>query len=58
MKVKAYWKSKNPFLPRWEDLAYSKTVDVPDDTDMDELEQHAKDDSKDGYVFDKLEKIE
>lgn len=57
MKVKAIWKSKNPFNPDINQLRYSKTVNVPDDTDMEELEKHAKNDSQEGYVFDKFEPI-
>lgn len=51
MKVKAIWRSKNPFHPDIDRLSYSKTVEVPDDTDMDELKKFAIEDSKDGYVF-------
>ncbi len=58
MKVKAYWKSKNPFLPDVEDLSYSKTVEVPDNTSLEDLKKFAIKDSREGYSFDKLEKLE
>lgn len=55
MKVKAIWRSKNPFHPDIDRLSYSKTVEVPDDTDMDELKKFAIEDSLDGYFFSKFE---
>lgn len=55
MKVKAYWKSINPFHPDPNQLGYTKTVDVPDDTILDELKDFAEADSRSGYVFDKFE---
>jgi hypothetical protein len=55
MKVRAYWKSINPFHPDIDQLSYSKTVDVPDDTDLKVLEDFAKEDSRNGYRFDRLE---
>ncbi len=58
MKVKAYWKSTNPFIPNVDLLGYSKTVDVPDNTDMGQLKEFAISDSRDGYVFEKFEIIE
>ena len=58
MKVKAYWKSKNPFIPDVEKLGYSKTVEVPDDTDLEQLKEFAIQDSMEGYFFDRLEIIE
>ena len=54
MKVKAIWRSINPFLINVDQLSYSKTVDVPDDTDMDELKQFAIEDSLPGYAFYKI----
>ncbi|MAX23413.1 MAG: hypothetical protein CMJ19_02820 [Phycisphaeraceae bacterium] len=57
MKVKATWKSKNPFHPDISQLGYTKTVDVPDDTDLEELKQYAISDTRNGYLFDKLEVI-
>ena len=56
-KVKAYWKSKNPFIPNVNLLTYSKTVEVPDDTDMEELKEFAIADSRESYTFDRLEEI-
>lgn len=58
MKVKAYWKSINPFRINIDELGYTKTVEVPNDTDLKVLEDFAKEDSKNGYRFDKLEVIE
>ena len=58
MKIKAIWKSKNPFHPDVTQLSYTKIVEVPDDTDMEELKQFAIKDSRPGYTFDKLEKIQ
>lgn len=58
MKIKAYWKSLNPFNPDIDKLGYAKTIYVPDDTDLKEIEQFAKDDSKNGYRFDKIEVLE
>lgn len=58
MKIKAHWKSKNPFNPDIDRLAYTKTVEVPDDTDMDVLKQFAVEDTKPGYKFVMLEKID
>jgi len=58
MKVKAYWKSKNPFHPDINQLGYTKTVEVPDNTDLKDMEQFAKDDSRNGYRFDKIEVVE
>ena len=57
MKVRAHWKSINPFIPDIDQLGYTKTVDVPDDTDMKFLEEAAKQDSRNGYRFDKIEII-
>lgn len=51
MKVKAIWRSKNPFHTDIDRLSYSNTVEVPDDTDMEELKKFAIEDSMDGYVF-------
>lgn len=54
MKVKAFWICKNPF----EDIdrmSYTKTVEVPDDTDMEVLKRFAEEDSKQGYRFEKFE---
>lgn len=58
MKVKATWRNKNPFEPNIDRLSYTKTVEVPDDTDMDVLKEFAITDSKQGYVFIKFEKID
>ena len=58
MKVKAYWKNKNPFHPDISQFGYTKTVDVPDDTDLADIEKFAKDDCRNGYRFDKIEVIE
>ncbi len=55
MKVKAIWRSKNPFRPDIDSLSYSKTVEVPDDTDMEELKKFAIEDSLEGYFFTKFE---
>lgn len=55
MKVRASWKSINPFRPNVDELGYTKTVEIPDGTDLKEIEQLAKDDSKNGYRFDKIE---
>lgn len=55
MKVKATWKSINPCNPDINQLGYAKTVIVPDDTDLKELEKFAKEDSRNGYRFNKLE---
>jgi len=57
MKVKAYWVSINPFRPNVNDLAYTKIVEVPDDTDMEDLKKFAEKDSKEGYRFDKFKKL-
>lgn len=57
MKVKAYWKNKNPFADI-ERLAYSKTVEVPDGTDLEIIKQFAIEDTKDGFFFDRLEVID
>ncbi|NQU54088.1 MAG: hypothetical protein HQ522_16285 [Bacteroidetes bacterium] len=57
MKVRAYYKSINPFRPNIEDLRYSKTVDVPEGTDMEVLEKFAIEDTRSGYVFDKIEEV-
>jgi hypothetical protein len=54
MKIKAYWKNKNPFA-EIDRLAYSKTVELPDGTDLENIRQFAIEDTKDGFVFDKLE---
>ena len=57
MKVKAYWKSKNPFIPDPTKLEYSKTIKVQNDMDLKELEDFAKEDSMEGYSFDRLEVV-
>lgn len=57
MEIKATWKSKNPFIPDVTELGYTKTVKVPDDTDIKVLEDFAKEDTLDGYVFEKIEII-
>jgi hypothetical protein len=55
MNIKAHWKSKNPFHPDINQLSYTKTVEVPDGTDMKVLEEFAKEDTKPGYLFDRIE---
>lgn len=66
MKVKARFVKKgfNPFTPlitahirALEKNVYTKTVDVPDDTDMKWLETMAKNDATEGFEFVKLEII-
>lgn len=57
MKVKAIYRSKNPFLPNVKDLRYSKTVDVPDDTSMEVLEEFAKEDCRKNYELQSIEKL-
>ena len=57
MRVKAIYRSDNPFEPRIEDLGYSKTIEVSDDIDIKWLEKMAKEDTKEGYYFEKLEKL-
>ena len=54
MKIRARWKNKNPF-GEIDRLSYTKTVEVPDDTDLKILEQFAKEDTLEGYQFDKIE---
>ena len=54
MKIKAHWKNKNPFADIGR-LRYHKEVEVPDDTDLKIIEQFAKNDTKEGFVFEKLE---
>lgn len=60
MMVKAKYKKigLNPFKLVFdlEDF-YSKTVEVPDDTDLDQLKMFAIEDTMAGYEFMKLEKI-
>lgn len=58
MKIKAIWSSKNPFIPDISMLSYQKTVEVPDDTDMEKLREMAIEDSKEGYVFKEFIKID
>lgn len=55
MKVKAFWKSINPFIPDINQLGYSKTIEVADDIDLKVVEQLAIEDSRSGYKFDRLE---
>lgn len=57
MKVTAYWKCANPFHPDVSQLIYKKTIEVPDDMDLEELKGFAKADSRSGYMFDRLEKV-
>jgi hypothetical protein len=61
MKVKARWKKigLNPFKLRFspKDIYY-KTVEVPDDQDMDELKKFAIKDTMEGYEFVGLEVID
>lgn len=58
MKVIAYWKSINPFHPDISRLSYTKTVEVPDGTALGALEDFAREDTKEGYRFDRLEVIQ
>jgi hypothetical protein len=58
MKVKASYKAINPFHPDPRKLMYSVTVNVPEEADMEELEIAAKEAAKEGYRFDKIEKVE
>lgn len=55
MKIKAHWKSINPFHPDPNQLGYTKTIEVSDDMDLTEIEQFAKDDTITGYKFSKIE---
>lgn len=55
MKIRAYWKSKNPFNPDISQLVYTKTVEVPNDSNLKVLEKFAIEDTQPGYVFDKIE---
>jgi hypothetical protein len=59
MKIKAYWKPiiRNPFIPDINRIprGCTKTVEVPDDMDLKEVENFAKADTQEGYVFDKIE---
>ena len=55
MKVKATWISINPFIPDFDQLGYSKTIDIPDNSNLEEIERFARKDSINGYRFDKLE---
>ena len=57
-KIRAYWKNKNPFIPDINQLIYTKTIEVPDDIDMEQLKIFAIEDSKQGYIFDKFEVID
>lgn len=57
MKVKAHWKSINPFHPDISRLSYTKTVEVPAGTDLGVLEDFARKDTIEGYRFDRLEEI-
>lgn len=57
MKIKAFWKSNNPFIPDPTALVYTKTVEVPDNTDLKKLEEFAKSDTLPGYHFDKIERV-
>ena len=66
MKTKATFVKEgfNPFTPMINDHIrnlreniYTKTVDVPDDTDMDELKKFANEDAKEGFSCTKLEKL-
>ena len=57
MKIKAYDKAINPFHPEPNMLGYAKTVEVSDDTDMGWLEKMAKENTRKGYKFDKIEKL-
>ncbi len=57
MKIKATYKNLNPFHPDINRLGYSKTVEVPDDTNMDQLKQAAIEDTRNGFRFDKIEKL-
>ena len=63
MKVKATWRKKNanPFVPdveRLRDTTYSKTVEVPDDVDMEILKKFAEEDSATGYELSSIKKVD
>jgi len=55
MKIKAIWRRINPFHPNISQLAYSKTIEFPDGTALKDIEEFAKEDSRNGYRFYKLE---
>ncbi len=61
MKVQARWKIKglNPFKLQFApDDMYFKTVEVPDNTSMEQVERWAREDPvKEGYVFVGVEKV-
>jgi hypothetical protein len=62
MKIKAYWKPiiRNPFIPDVNRIptGYTKTVEVPDDMELKEVEDFAKMDTQKGYEFDKIEIVD
>ena len=59
MKIKAIWKPviRNPFIPNMYMIPTDqfKVVEVPDDTNIKQLEEYAKQDTPDRYVFDRIE---
>lgn len=65
MKVRAYYIKEDKVVDYFakgissvtEDDFYSKTVDVPDNSDMETLEKFARGDASKGFKFVKLEKI-
>ena len=57
MKVRAKYTASNPFHPDVTRLTYTKTVEVPDDTDWEQLKQFAIDDTLPGYRFTGLIKM-
>ena len=64
MKVKAIYnrKIRNPFIPDINQLvrnnSYSKTVEVPDDTDMDVLRKFAEEDALLNFELSSIEKVD
>lgn len=63
MKLRAVYliKNANPFLPRIEDhcrqFQYAVTDEIPDDSDMKQLEAYAREKTPEGFDFLRLEKI-
>jgi len=61
MKIKAIWRPiiRNPFNPNVHMIPVDqfKVVEVPDNTNMEQLEEYAKQDTPDRYVFDRIEVV-
>ena len=60
MKVKARYRKEglNPFKIKFSiDDFYSKTVEVADDFEWEQLREYAKEDTQEGYVFINIEKV-